>query len=71
MLLSVHLTGSALEQLETISGAVRESSKYRFYLGLALQQDGQTEQANSILHRLAELTDDIYAAKARKLLLVS
>ena len=69
--LSAHRTSSALEQLEGISGGVRESHKYRFYLGLALQQDGQEEMAQDMLHQLAELPNDTYGAKARKMLLVS
>jgi len=71
ILLSAHQPAAALENLDSISGEVRASSKFRFYLGLALQQSGEQEAGVKLLRQLADLPDDEYGVKARQMLLVS
>jgi len=68
--LSAHQADLAIRHLDLIDGPVRDSSKFYFYQGLALQQTGQTEQSNKLLRQLAEQVHDTYGEKARKLLQV-
>ncbi len=58
----------ALAHLALINGALTESSKFLFYRGLALQQNGQPDLGNSLLQELAKQGDDAYGEKARKIL---
>ena len=66
--LSAQQPNVALTHLALINGSVAASSKFIFYQGLALQQNGQAEQGNSLLRQLAEQHDNQYCEKARQLL---
>lgn len=66
--LSAQQPDIALAHLALINGSLTESNKFRFYQGLALQQNGQPELGNSLLQELAEQDGDAYGEKARKIL---
>lgn len=68
ILLSSQQADLALQHLGAINSTLRESSKFRFYHGLALQQSGAHEQGDALLRELAKLQTDSYGEKARQLL---
>lgn len=68
ILLSQQQPKAALSEMARITGEVKRSSKYRFYQGLSLQQNGQPDAAQEILWQVAELPADPYGEKARQIL---
>lgn len=68
LLLSSQKGDLALNHLDRINSPLRDTSKFRFYQALALQQTGHATAAQTLLQDLAELDGDDYGEKARQLL---